>query len=1357
MRRRRPRSVRTSSPVLRHVFRPGVNRLEARTLLSTITWASDVSGDWDNPSMWTGGAVPGAGDDAVIPFGDITVTHDSAVNDTVDSIDCQSALDLAAGSLIIDTTSPSQPISTISGQFNLGGDSLQLLAGSLSFTGGGTVSGTISGAEGTTLIFGGSSFTFGADSILSTAGSVALYSTEVTESGAYDVTTSTMVGGGTVTFSAPIADVGNDLTNGGTIDLPGQSFSLSTLENSGTINGGGGASLTVTSSMSWGGGTITGFGLLAIADGSSLSITGDPGSVLALDGVVLDNAGTATISLAGGCCGFELALEDGAGIDNEATGSFSFSSEFTYTTQVLITSDGSATYFENEGSLVQGNLAAPGYPMIIEPAFTQTSSGTTSVLTGQMMFTGGGTVSGTISGAEGTTLIFGGSSFTFGADSILSTAGSVALYSTEVTESGAYDVTTSTMVGGGTVTFSAPIADVGNDLTNGGTIDLPGQSFSLSTLENSGTINGGGGASLTVTSSMSWGGGTITGFGLLAIADGSSLSITGDPGSVLALDGVVLDNAGTATISLAGGCCGFELALEDGAGIDNEATGSFSFSSEFTYTTQVLITSDGSATYFENEGSLVQGNLAAPGYPMIIEPAFTQTSSGTTSVLTGSLALESTATNSGTITIAPGTTLSVNSYTQTAGSTVLDGGTINGGILSINGGALTGSGTINANITNASHVIPGDSGTAGTLTINGNYTQSTNGSLNIAVGGTTAGSQYDQLDVNGTATLGGTLGITLIDGFTPTLGQTFTVVTSSPLSSTFGTINQSLITGPVTFQPTYSSSSVVLVAEESSTTSLVSSANPSAYGQSVTFTATVKPTSPNKGTPTGTVNFFDGATSLGTATLSAAGKATLKTAGLAIGTDPISVVYSGDTNFATSGSATLPQVVTSDSTTSSLTASANPSVFGQSVTLTATVSVVAPGAGTPTGSFTFLDGSTVLATVALSGRTATFKTSSLAVGSHAITAAYSGDSNYATSTSAILAETVNLDATTTSLASSKNPSVFGQSVTFTTTVKAASPGSGTPTGSVIFLDGSTVLATVNLSGGTATYSTTTLAVAAHTITVSYSGDGNFLASGSTALTQTVNPDATTTKATSSANPSVFGQSVTFTATVAVSSPGIGTPTGTVTFLDGSTVIGTAVLSGISGNDQATFTTTGLAIGAHTIKASYGGDTNSVASPSSALTQTVKAASTTVSLASSANPSVVGQSVTFSATVSIVSPGSGTLTGTVSFYSGFTLLGTESVNSTGLASYTTSSLAVGTYSIKAVYGNDPDFNTSTSAVLRQVVQKASSSAVVVTTRGSVIDQVLGVIQDESTDGTLVHDIAAEQVWSAKNRAGAKRFS
>src|SRR5439155_1298694 len=170
------------------------------------------------------------------------------------------------------------------------------------------------------------------------------------------------------------------------------------------------------------------------------------------------------------------------------------------------------------------------------------------------------------------------------------------------------------------------------------------------------------------------------------------------------------------------------------------------------------------------------------------------------------------------------------------------------------------------------------------------------------------------------------------------------------------------------------------------------------------------------------------------------------------------------------------------------------------------------------------------------------------------------DANFNGSTSAVLTQIVK-QATTTSLASSVNPSVFGQSVTFTATVSAVS---GTPTGTVTFMDGATTLGTGTLSkkGQTvqATFSTSALSVASHSITAVYGGDTNFQISTSSALSQTVKQAATTTTVVSSLNPSAFGQAVTFTATVNVTAPGAGTPTGTVTFKDGNTVLGTTPLN-----------------------------------------------------------------------------------------------------------------------------------------------------------------------------------------------------
>jgi hypothetical protein len=124
-------------------------------LLSTVTWNNASGGDWDTPSNWSTGVLPGPSDDVVINQSGITVTHNTSASDTVDSVSCAANLNVSSGSLAINTTSSAQPTSTVSEQFNLSGASLQLLAGSLSLIGGGTVSGSVTGAAGTTLEFDG--------------------------------------------------------------------------------------------------------------------------------------------------------------------------------------------------------------------------------------------------------------------------------------------------------------------------------------------------------------------------------------------------------------------------------------------------------------------------------------------------------------------------------------------------------------------------------------------------------------------------------------------------------------------------------------------------------------------------------------------------------------------------------------------------------------------------------------------------------------------------------------------------------------------------------------------------------------------------------------------------------------------------------------------------------------------------------------------------------------------------------------------------------------------------------------------------------------------------------------------------
>jgi hypothetical protein len=312
-----------------------------------------------------------------------------------------------------------------------------------------------------------------------------------------------------------------------------------------------------------------------------------------------------------------------------------------------------------------------------------------------------------------------------------------------------------------------------------------------------------------------------------------------------------------------------------------------------------------------------------------------------------------------------------------------------------------------------------------------------------------------------------------------------------------------------------------------------------------------------------------------------------------------------------------------NSTTTALASSVNPSAFGQSVTFTATVSVVAPGVGTPTGTVTFKDGATTIGTGTLSAGIATFTTSTLAAGTHSITAVYGGDTNDSTSTSAALSQVVGQHSTITTLISSVNPSLSGAPVTFSATVTGTS---GTPTGTVTFKDGGTTLGTGTLNGsGVATLTTAALAVGSHMITAAYGGDANNLASTSAVLTQVVQQN-TNTALTSSKNPAYSGGSVTFTAVV----KGLvsGTPTGTVTFMDGTTSLGTGTLN----SGTATFTTTSLSVGSHSITAVYGGDTLNVGSTSLAISETINAADFSVTASPTTATITPGQTATYTFTI-----------------------------------------------------------------------------------------------------------------------------
>ena len=252
--------------------------------------------------------------------------------------------------------------------------------------------------------------------------------------------------------------------------------------------------------------------------------------------------------------------------------------------------------------------------------------------------------------------------------------------------------------------------------------------------------------------------------------------------------------------------------------------------------------------------------------------------------------------------------------------------------------------------------------------------------------------------------------------------------------------------------------------------------------------------------------------------------------------------------------------------------------------------------------------------------------------------------NLVTSLNEFGSASTTLAPTTTTLTLSPGAPTAGQSVTFTATV-APSSGSGTPTGTVTFLDGTTTLGTGTLSSGTASF-TGSLAAGTHSITASYAGDTTYAASVSAADKLTVSGaptlGVTTTQLTASSTNAISGTSISFKASVSETS-GAAIPTGTVTFSDGTTVIGTTNLaSGI-----ATFSTAALTIGTHNISADYGGDTANATSSSSAVVVTITAASA-ADFSIALNPTTGSASAGSSATSTITITPSGGFSQAISF-------------------------------------------------------------------------------------------------------------
>ncbi len=287
--------------------------------------------------------------------------------------------------------------------------------------------------------------------------------------------------------------------------------------------------------------------------------------------------------------------------------------------------------------------------------------------------------------------------------------------------------------------------------------------------------------------------------------------------------------------------------------------------------------------------------------------------------------------------------------------------------------------------------------------------------------------------------------------------------------------------------------------------------------------------------------------------------------------------------------------------------------------------------------------------------------------------------------------------TVTTLSSPTNPSVPGETVTLIATIAVTAPGSGAPTGTVTFNDGADRIAgcfSQVVAADIATCTTAFTDVGAHQITVDYTGDANFAPSSGPPLTQHVDASATTAATTSTANPAVTGQAVTYTVTVVRTAPATGVAAGTVTFTDAGVAIAGCIDVALVGG-TAPCSETLAAAGVHSIVATFTGDADDQGSVAPALPEQVNPDATTTTVTSSPNPSAVGSAVTITVTVKAIDPGSGNPTGSVVILSNGTALATVALDSTvdSRAVFTTKSLPVGTDIITATYAGDSDYTGS----------------------------------------------------------------
>ena len=625
---------------------------------------------------------------------------------------------------------------------------------------------------------------------------------------------------------------------------------------------------------------------------------------------------------------------------------------------------------------------------------------------------------------------------------------------------------------------------------------------------------------------------------------------------------------------------------------------------------------------------------------------------------------------------------------------------------------------------------------------------------------------------------------------TDTLGANATLTSSTSLLPPGVYTITAYYSGSATYEGSTSSVYTHTVLKIDTSTSVTSNPNPSLINDNIVFTATVSPDSiivptGEIGVQTsnpfaGNVEFYDDTSLLDSIPIDESGIATYTT-GLPVGDHPITAVYVGNDYYSSSTTGVYTQTVTKHATESALEVAPNPVTVGDMVSFTATVSsdfvqdsINIETSDGPTGDVSFyingqLEG---LGTIEANGVATYTTTIFMPAGSYTVTAEYDGAKYYSTSASNAVVLVVNKINTSVELTSDLNPSEVDQSVLFTATVTPdalllASLGEigiqgGSPfAGDVEFYDGVDLLGSNSIDeNGVTTFATNSLEIGDRAITALYVGNDYFDSSTSIVYTQTVIQHATESVLEIAPNPVTFADPVTFTTTVSseylAGSFGVqyqvNPLAGTVILYQGVTPSYVPVQ--VDANGVATYTTYAFApAGLYTFTALYEGNEKYKTSTSNQVALLVNKATTTTTLESGPNPSFYGQSVTLTATVSsdvlfnIGSLGLGGEVetqspsyyyGNVIFKEGANTLGTGTLDGNGIATFTTNSLPVGSYTITAEFEGNVYFVGSTSnSVIQVVTQATTESTLVVAPNPVTFGEWLAFTTTISSDYLLTH--------------------